>query len=141
MTTSAFTAGLTVKRGDGGSPSETFTTIEEVFSVSPIGKTNALIDATNYDSGGNREFIHGLADGAEISIECNYLPAATVQAALKSDANNKARRNIRFVLTDGTTTKTFGCAVIPLAWNVAPSIDNKNTIAFAVKITGAITET
>jgi hypothetical protein len=139
MTTSAFTAGLTVKRGDGGSPSETFTTIEEVFSVSPIGKTNALIDATNYDSGGNREFIHGLADGAEISIECNYLPAATVQAALKGDVDNKTRRNLKVVLTDGTTTKNFTFACIPLSWNIAPSLDNKNVITFSVKVTGAIT--
>lgn len=135
----AFISGLTVKRGDGGSP-ESFGSVGEVYSMSGLGKTNALVDVTNFDSDGSREYIGGLSDGQEITVECNYLPANSQQNNLKSDVNNKTNRNLEIEITDGTTTKTFSFAVTPLSWVLNPSVDDKNTISFTLKITGDITE-
>lgn len=135
---SAFIAGVTFKRGDGASP-EVFTTVGEVYSISGLGVTNELVDVTNFDSAGSKEYISGLADGAEISLECNHLPANTAQQGLKSDVDNGTTRNIRINITDGTTPKQYDFAVTPLSWAINPSPDDKNVMAFTLKITGAIT--
>lgn len=135
---SAFIAGLTFKVGDAASP-EAYTAIEESISVSGIGLTNPLVDVTNFDSTA-KEYIAGLADGTEITVECNYLPAATIQGTLKTNTNAGTNTNIQALITDGTTPKTFTFAVIPLSWVINPQVEDKNTITFTMKITGSITE-
>lgn len=134
----ANTSGWTVKRGDGGG-TEVFTSIGEIFGVSGLGVNNNLIDVTSFDSAGSREYIGGLADGQELTIEANYLPADTEQVALVNDVENKTNRNIQITHSDGTTTTQFDFAVTPISWNAAPSVDDKNVITFGLKISGAIT--
>lgn len=136
--TQAFYGGVTFKRGDGGGP-EVFTSVGEVYSLSGLGKTNDLIEATNFDSGSSREYIAGLADGQEITVECNYLPNNTEQTALISDVDAGVNRNIQIVLTDGVTPKTFDLTVTCLSWVINPAVDDRNTISFGLKISGDIT--
>ncbi len=134
---SAFLNGVTIKRGDGAG-TEVFTAISEVLSMSGLGKTNPLVEVTNFDSTG-REYIAGLADGTEISLECNYLPADTQQQALVADVDAGTVRNFEILITDGTTPLTYSFAVTPLSWVINPSFDDKNTLTFTLKISGAIT--
>ena len=137
--TDAFIGGLAVKRGDGGGP-EAFTVIEEVTGLGGFGSTNPLIDVTSHDSTA-REYIAGLADGSELSIECNRIhTAANVQDDLIADVIAKVTRNFQITLTDGSVNKTYDFAGVCLSQIITPSFDDKNTIAFTVKITGAITE-
>ena len=142
--TQAFYGGLTFYRGDGASP-EVFIAVGEVMSVSGLGKTNNLIDATSFDSGSTKEYIAGMADGQEISLECNQLldESPSIQAALISDVNNGTNRNVRLTQTKSTVspnvTKTYDFTVTPISWAVNPSIDDKNTISFTLKISGDIT--
>jgi predicted secreted protein len=134
----AFMSGITVKRGDGGGP-DVFTAIPEVISLSGMGKTNSLVDVTNFDSAGAKEYIAGLADGTEITVEANYLPADTQQQALIADVDAGLTRNIQVITDDGTTETTYDFAVVALSWVLNPSNDDRNTISFGLKITGAIT--
>lgn len=134
---SAFINGVTIKRGDGGA-TEVFTAISEVNSMSGLGKTNPLVEVTSFDSTG-REYIAGLADGTEITLECNYLPADTQQQGLISDVDAGTNRNLEVDVTDGTTPKTYAFAVTPLSWVINPSYEDRNTITFTLKISGAIT--
>jgi len=136
---SAFLNGVTIKRGDGAG-TEVFTAISEVLSMSGLGKTNPLVEVTSFDSTG-REYIAGLADGTEIALECNYLPADTQQQGLISDVDAGTVRNFQILITDGTTPKTYAFAVTPLSWVINPSFDDKNTLTFTLKISGAITVT
>ena len=134
---SAFLNGVTIKRGDGAG-TEVFNAISEVLSMSGLGKTNPLVEVTSFDSTG-REYIAGLADGTEITLECNYLPADTQQQALIGDVDNGTVRNMQVLITDGTTPLTYSFAVTPLSWVINPSFDDKNTLTFTLKISGAIT--
>lgn len=137
--TAAFINGTTIKRGDGATPTEVFAAIEEVVSISGLGKTKPLVDTTNFDSAA-REYIAGLADGQEITLECNYLPGGTNQQALVNDVDTDvASRNFEILITDGTTPKTYAFAVVPLSYVITPSPDDKNMISFTLKITGDIT--
>jgi len=134
----AFTNGLAVKYGDGASP-EVFTTIEEVLSLGGLGKSNPLIDVTSHDST-SKEYIAGLADGQELSVECNRVhTAANIQDDVIAEIDAKTNFNMTITLTDGSTIVTYTFAVTPISWVVNPSVDDKATLSLALKITGDIT--
>jgi len=138
--TAAYTGGLTVKYGDGATP-EVFAAIEEVISMGGFGKTNPLIDTTSHDSTA-REYIAGLPDGAEITLECNRVhTASNIQDDVIGEIDAKTTFNLQILLTDGTTLITYDFAVVPVSWNITPSYDDKTTLSMALKITGAITVT
>lgn len=138
MASSAFINGVTIKRGDGATPTEVFTLFPEVNSMSGLGKTNPLVEVTNFDSTG-REYIAGLADGTEVTLEANYLPGDTEQAGLIADVDAGANRNFEITVTDGTTPKVFTVTFVCLGWVISPSFDDKNTITFTLKVSGDIT--
>ncbi len=136
--TSAYTGGLTLKVSDGASP-EVYSTVPEAKSVSGLGVTNPLIDATSFDSTA-REYIAGLADGSEISIECLRVHSSpSVQDQVIALIDAKTTRNYQIVLTDGTTPITYTFAGVPLSWSITPSVDDATMISFSLKISGAIT--
>lgn len=121
----------------------TYEDVEEVFSISGLGKTNNLVDVTNFDSpAGTMEYIAGLADGTEITIECNRIPEAsppTEQQNMISAVNAQTNRNFQIAYTGTSPDETFSFAGVPLSWTVTPSPTERNTISFTVKISGDIT--
>ena len=141
--TAGFTGGLTFKRQNiSGSP-YAYETIEEVKSLSGLGKTNPLIDTTSFDSTA-REYIAGLADGSEISVECVRVhTASSKQDNLISDVNNKLTSGFQLILTNESTspnlTKTYTFNAVCLSWTIAPSFDDANMISYTLKISGDIT--
>lgn len=125
--------------GSTGSPL-TYTAIEEVFEISGVGQTNDLLDVTNFDSpSGTKEYIGGLADGQEVSIRANYYSTATQQAAMVTAVAAKTNRQFRVSYVGVSPAKTWTFTATPISWALEPSVDNKNVIAFTVKISGSIT--
>lgn len=141
MADEAFLNGMTFKVGDGVEPTEGFTAIPKVIEFSGLGKTNPLINVSNFDSVDGEEYIGGLADGKQITMNCIYLPANTVQEGLITDVDNATNRNLEVEVTDGTDTVTFAFTVTCLDWDFGPSYNDKNTITFQFKISGGITRT
>ena len=139
----AFLNGVTIQRSANVSPL-VLSSIPEVNSMSGLGKTNPLVDVTSFDSSA-REYIAGLADGSEITLECNYLPDNTVQAAIVADVDSGTNFYMQIVATNpnsGTSpiaAETFTFLVTPLSWEFGPSYDDKNTMSFTLKISGDIT--
>ena len=134
-----FKGGFTFKVGDGAS-SEAFTALEGMRSAPQIGKTNPLIDTTDFDST-SREYIAGLADGTELTIDCKKdLSSGTQQAVLVGHVTAGTNVNCQAVWTDGTNTTTFAFAVTAIGYSNQPSYEDVNMISFTLKITGAITE-
>ena len=140
MANEAFVGNIFLYRGDGASP-EVFTKVCQVFGLSGLGQVNALIDATTFCSNGSREYISGLADGQEVTIEMNYETAAAVIEAMITDVKNKAVRNFQVRVEDGSPTTRFAFSGTCLGWVLNPSVDDRNTIQFTVKISGDITIT
>lgn len=139
----AFLNGVTISRSADTSPLS-FSSIPEVNSLSGLGKTNPLVDVTSFDSAA-REYIAGLADGTEITVECNYLPGNTVQSAIVTDVNNGTNFYMRVAATNPNSgnspldSETFTFLVTPLSWEFGPSFEDKNTMNFTLKISGDIT--
>jgi len=136
-----FINGVTLKRGDGTTPTEVFTPIEGLKGLSGFGKVNPLVDVTDFDSAG-REYIAGLADGQEITMEFNHdQTASTELSGLLGDVDAGTNRNLQIVMDDGTVTWTYEFAVVPLSWVVNPSYEDANSVTVTAKISGAITKT
>lgn len=140
MTTSAFLNGFSFKYVDTAS-SPNARAIPEVVSCSGLGQVNPLIDVSSFDSSA-REYIAGLADGQEITMECIYLPDNAVQAAMRTAVASKLTKALRVICNDTTHSpqrvETFDFSVVMLGWVINPSYEDKNTVTFTFKITGAI---
>lgn len=66
--------GTELRRGDGAGP-EVFEPIGNVGIFSGPNSERETYDVTAHDSPPNfREFISGLIDGGEVSVECHYDP-------------------------------------------------------------------
>lgn len=139
MADEPFINGCTFKVGDGADP-EVFSAIPKVINYGGLGKTNPLVNVSNFDSTGE-EYIGGLADGKEVTVSCIYLPGNTVQEGLITDVDNRTNRTHQTVITDGTDTITIEYTFVPIGWEIGPSYNDKNTIDFQFKISGAITRT
>jgi hypothetical protein len=139
---SAFLNGVDIFWGVTTTSPETMSAVPEVRSLSGLGKTNPLVDVTNFDSAA-REYIAGLADGQEVTLECNYLPGNTVQGNMITGVNNGVNRYLRVRVQDAvhspTTTKTYTMEVTMLSWVLNPSFEDANTMTFTMKISGDIT--
>lgn len=119
-------------------PAVSFDRVCEVFSISGVGETNELVETTTFCSSGFREYIAGLADGEEITLEANYKPGSDDLSNLIADVKAKVTRTYRLVIEQGSpeTTMTFDAA--PLSWVLNPSVDDRNTISYTLKISGEI---
>lgn len=131
--------GIFFERGGDGSPL-TYTRVCEVFSISGLGETNALVETTTFCDGGSRTYIGGLADGTEVTIEANYDAMSAGLLQLINDAKAKIVHDYRVVVEDGGSPQTnLTFEAIPLSWTLNPSVDDRNTISFTYKISGSIT--
>lgn len=147
MPNNSFVGNAFLYRGDGGSP-ELFSRICQAFGISGIGQTNEQVESTTFCSGGSKEYIAGLSDGSEVTIELNLetiQPDAQVIYDMIQDVKDKAIRafELRFDGdADGADDDlTFHFLATCLSWTVNPSPSAKNSISFTVKISGDITVT
>lgn len=134
----SFTSGLGLMRGDGDEVSETFNRVPEVTSLSGLGATNPTIDVTSWDSTA-KEYIGGLADGAEVTIELNRILSDDEQDGLISDVENKVNRNFTLAMDDQNETETFEFTLAMTGWTITPAQEDKHTLSVTGKLSGAIT--
>ena len=131
MTSSAISAfGVTLTRGGN--------LIAENIKVSPPKEKLETIDVTSHDSANKyREYIGGVLDAGEVSIEGNYIAGDTLgQIGLRTDM--RARTIQTFVLTFPTAI-TQTCTFTALVTNVELgelTIEGKLTFSATLKVTG-----
>jgi len=132
MTDAAIGYGTLLKVGDGGSPTEVFTTLDaEVTSITPFGYTREAIDATHMQSPDSfKEYIAGLMDAGEVSIEMSFVPSSSdpLVAALVAGAQNYQ------ILFPSVATFTF--RAICTSYSPTAPVDGKMTASAAFKISG-----
>lgn len=134
----AFVGDMFLERGNGASP-EVFTRICQVFGISGLGESNELVEATTFCSLGNREYLGGLADGDEMTIECNYEQGDVNLLAMITDVKNKATRSFQVVAAHSSPNEVFSFSAVCMSWTLNPSVEDRNTISFGLKISGAVT--
>lgn len=138
------TAGVKLQKGDGATPTEAFTTIAEVTSISGPNESADTIEVTSFDSTA-KEFIPALRDGGEVSFEFNFVGDDATQAALRTQFVNGTVGNFKIDCDDATATLTvpskysFAASVTSLGMNFATN--DKITGSCTLKVSGAVTFT
>lgn len=128
--------GLVFASGNGASP-EVFTTLAEVSDGTPPGWSRDTVDASHEQSpGAHREFIAGLADAGEASIDVNFIPGGAARASLEAEkvltgASAAINRRITF---PGGSYVTF--AGILTGVEDSTPIDDKMTTTLTFKASG-----
>lgn len=139
MTQGVKSHGTILAIGDGASP-EVFTTITERFKIPKIGGKKDLIDFSNHDTVGYKDYeVADLADGEEMAIECNEIPGNAAQELVRTAYANATKDNWKVTYKDGSYD-VFEAVV--LAMGTDPSeLDGRVVFGFTLKIAGAITRT
>ncbi len=129
--------GTQLKRGDGATPTEAFTTIANVTSISGPERTRETIDVTSHDSpDGWMEFVGGLKDGGEISVDINYDPSLDTHD-LDDDFDDVEPRNYQIVILPGTEDEhTWSLRAILTNLGDEFPYDDKMARSMTLKVTG-----
>ena len=120
--------GTTLKKGA--------TAIAELTNIGGPSLSAATIEATSHDSDdGYREFLQGLRDGGDISIEGNFIPGNAGQVALTTDLNDGSldAYTITFPAVMATTW-TFNAIVT--AFECSAPFDDKASFTATLKVSG-----
>lgn len=138
--TKPFVGFMFLELAGAGSPTA-WTRICEAAGISGIGQTNALVDSTTFCSRGSREYIPGLADGSEITIDANYIVSSASRRALTDAVKDRATVQLRLVVDQeglGVFDEEYVFFAAALSFMLNPSTDEKNVISYTLKISGDI---
>lgn len=114
---------------------DVYTTIGEQASVTPFGIAVDSIDATHEESSGAwREFIAGLKDAGETSLEIHYVPGGTAEATLLAALGTT--KVCRVVFPSGARAD-FSAFITEMS--AETPLDDKMVMSVTLKLTGAIT--
>ena len=120
-----------------GSP-KTFANFCAVNDAGAIGETKAQIDVTALCDTA-RTYRGGLADGASISLKCNFLQGDTAIRNMYTAYKNNEVQTFRLALDDTSPMEYFEFEAAITAWNLAVPVGDKSSITFTLKISGSVT--
>jgi predicted secreted protein len=122
-----FANGATFKLGS--------TTVAEVTSISGIDLSADSIDVTTHGSTSRyREFIQGLRDGGEISIEGNYTTASS--SLIVTQLNTSATVTAVITLPTTPSTTAFTATVITTGFSTEAPVDGVIPFTATFKVSG-----
>lgn len=129
--------GTLFQRATGAAPGTTYETIANVTNIGGPERTRETIDVTAHDSpGGWMEFLGGLKDGGEISLDLNYDPSEPTHD-LDDDFDDVLPRNYRIVILPDTDDEhTWQISGILTSVGDEFPYDDKMARSITVKVTG-----
>lgn len=130
--------GTVLKIGDGGSPTEIFTSIPEIKTFTGPGGSASVIDVTDLLSTAKEKRM-GLRDEGQLSFTINYIPDNAQHAQLRADRAARTLRNFQLIFTDAGATQWNFSAYIT-AFSVSGAVDGTIEGNVTLEISGAITE-
>lgn len=122
---------------DDASP-EVYTEIDQVVSIAGPDGSSAEIDVTALDSTA-KEFVMGLPDEGNVTLETIHDPASTQHEALRAARAAQTLKHFQIRLTDSPqSTYTFFAYVTGFSMNLG--VDASITASYTLRISGAVTK-
>jgi predicted secreted protein len=110
------------------------TEVGELTGITGPSMSGETIDVSNHESAdGFREFISGMKDGGEISMEGNFIEGDAGQAALLASLISGAVESFVVLFTDGAQ---FAVSGIVTAFEPDAPFDGKISFSATIKVTG-----
>lgn len=138
MTTNAKIGyGVLFKIADDNSPAN-YNVVGEQTNVTPPKISGDTHDATHNESpNAAREYIPGLVDGGEVSIEINYVPNSAGITTFMNLLRQVATCRIEFPLFAGQSVKPkWDFDAILTGFEPSAPVDDKMTATVTFKVTG-----
>lgn len=130
--------GIAFERSDMNETTPTFTAIANVTNVSGPEIERETYDVTSHDSlDGWREFIGGLKDGGEVSLELNYDPSK--HDVLVADFEDSEPRDYKIVFPKNLGT--WEIKALLTGFSQEAPVDDKLSAELTFKVTGKPTIT
>jgi hypothetical protein len=101
-------------RGNGATPTETFTAVGQVLSVGKAGSKRDLIDASAHGDDW-KDYVLGQQDGDEVALTIALDPADSSQDGIKDDYDAATRRNYQLEHEESTFHVQFPVLVTAFA--------------------------
>lgn len=115
--------------------------LDEVYAVSIPNEQVDLVDATHYQSPNKRrEFIAGLVDAGEITVEMNFIAGSTTDTKIVAAKAASVARAFKIVVPAATGAWKYEGSAIVTGYERNVPLDDRMTAVMTLKITGAITE-
>jgi predicted secreted protein len=129
--------GTQFRRATTLSPGNVFETVANVTNVGGPARTRETIDVTAHDSPDQwMEFIGGLKDGGEISLDINYDPAELTHD-LDDDFDDASARNYQIVILPDTEDEyTWTISGVMTGLEDEFPYDDKMARTMTIKVTG-----
>ncbi|KOG22001.1 phage tail tube protein [Streptomyces viridochromogenes] len=132
--------GIQLQRSDMATPSATFTAIANVTNLGGPEIERETYDVTAHDStDGWREFVGGLKDGGEVSVEVNYDPRD--HDTLVADFEDDAPRDYKMVFPTQAGGGNWAFKAILKGFKQEAPVDDKFTGELTFKVSGKPTIT
>lgn len=113
----------------------TNTTITELTAINGVNMTADSIDVTTHDSSNSyREFIQGLRDGGEISVEGNFTTASS--ASIYTQFNTTSLISATINLPTTPSASQWLANVFSTGFDTSAPMDDKIPFAATFKVTG-----
>ena len=135
MAVTAATSGYAATFGKNGG-----TAIPEITSISGVGINRETIECTNLSSPTQwKEFIFGLKEGTDITIEFNYLPTNATQKLIITDMLAGTAATYDVTLPNGTSI--WSASMLPHSFNIGTiEASGKVTATASFQPTTAVTQ-
>jgi hypothetical protein len=136
MTTPNIGYGLTVEVEDAPA-SGVFVELAQVFSATPPSAEVDDVETTHYGSPDrSREFIAGLTDRGEVSIEMNFEEQSATDGFIRAWRSSGLNRAVRITYANGAIVNF---AAYVKTYNPNLPLDDRMTAALMLKVTGQVT--
>ena len=123
-----------------------YVAVAEIVNVQPPQMSRDALDATHAESTNKwREFIPGLRDGGEVSLEMNFIPKGAGTLKIISTFNSDLPVTCRISFPDGDpdlsppTASQWTFTGICTAFSPSAPFDNKMSASATFKVSGAPT--
>lgn len=127
-----------------GSP-DTYQAIAERVTLGGPNMQRDAPDVTHMESpGGWREFVAGLKDGGEVTLEGNFIPKNATQSAstgvlsefTSSDITEDTAAHWQLTFPDGSPETVWEFDGIVTAFEPSMPVDDKMSFSLTIKVTG-----
>lgn len=117
------------------------TKLAEVTSVTLPNEQVAEVEVTHYESPGRtREFIPGLNDAGEITVEINWVPGSDTDDLIVAAKADGKVRTMRIVTPADDTSQMYTFPGFVRGFERTAPMDDKMTATLTIRIAGAVVQ-
>ena len=113
-----------------------YVSLAEVTSITPPGMARDSVDASHEESPGAwREFIGGMKDGGEVSVEMNFIPGSLSTTRIIDTFSSDEALSCKIIFPDAAAT-TWTFQAICTGFEPETPMDDKMSASATFKVTG-----